>query len=396
MSKFIGSFLSLVFLFGAGLGLAGETTEEAGTFYSRGTHLFFDGNYDQAVEQFDGAIERAPDNPVYYYFRGLCDWRRGDSDQASGWFLHAAEKENTPAGRLIDVGAQLRRIQGAERQKIEEFRQQAKKEWQEQETARQIALYGETLDRQKEILSRQKTPVTVSGTAGEKSVDTEQVEGLPLVPPIQPLSDRQESSAAISPDLAEYGTGEIIYLKEEQGKTSLSTAAQRRREARARRLAYANPMDRPAADGSKFIDIFSSDEVYADGAAFDDGGESALPGERERQQAEAAEQAVEQGIGGLLGGMGGMMGALTGTPQSGEDAADQTTELFGEEKPANPFADKSAPPATDEFKLFEEDKKFSGTPAAAQNPDDVPAAPGGKPSGRYEGRPSGPGGPMSD
>lgn len=370
MSKLIGSFLSLVLLFGGAVLSADETASDAGAFYSRGTNLFFSDDYAGAAEQFDGAMALAPDNPVYLYFRGLCDLRRGDSDSASGWFTMAAEKEQTPSGRLIDVGANLRRVQGADRMMIEEIRRQARKAWEDEETRRQTALYGETLDRQKEILSRQqKTDYSVPS---KKSVETISDDSLPIVPPIEPLSGRQEIDASMSIDLAEYGNGEIIYLKDELGKVSLSTSAQKRREARARRLAYANPMDRPAADGSKFVDIYSNDEVAADGQAFDDGGESITPAEAARQRAEAAQKASEAGPGGIFGMTQPFLGAGEGT--SNVDVAEKTNELFGEEKTANPFADKPAAPSSGEFKLFEEDKQFVPAPAAPA-PAEQPAAP---------------------
>lgn len=368
MSKLIGSFLSLVLLFGGAVLSADETAGDAGAFYSRGSNLFFSDDYAAAAEQFDGAMALSPDNPVYFYYRGLCDLRQGDSDSASGWFFLAAEKEQTPAGRLIDVGANLRRIQGSDRMMIEEIRRQARKAWEEEETRRQIALYGETLDRQKEILSRQQK--IDYAVPDKKSAETVSDSNLPIVPPIEPLSGRQEIDASISADLAEYGNGEIIYLKDELGKVSLSTATQRRREARARRLAYANPMDRPAADGTKFVDIYSNDEVTADGQAFDDGGESITPIEKARLQAEAA----KKGSGGLFGEMQEFVGNGEG---SDVNVAESTTELFGEEKTANPFADKQAAPSGDEFKLFEEDKKFVSPPAesAAPTPPAAPAEP---------------------
>lgn len=352
MRQIAGTIAGLAFLLAAWPLFAEDAPDGETVCYSRGVHLFFDGRSAEASNEFAAASAAAPDNPVYYYFIGLCFSRQGDEESALAMFQLGAEAELTAKGQLVDVGEHLRRIQGDERLKIEEVRQETLKLWREKEARRQEALYGETLSRQKEYLSQSK--ITVVGLNSEsQSAETVSADNLPLVPPIMPLS-RTEISSRESEELAASQKDELFYLKDEVGKVALSSSAQRRRQLREKQLLYKDPENRPAADGSKFVDIYAADQVAADGEAFFDPNEP-------KEEAPAEEKPV----GGLtpLTPFLEKIQAFGGAEEpdmEGPDVMEATAEMFGAETPANPFADKplEAAPA-DGMNLFEADRKFT-------------------------------------
>lgn len=357
------TFFSIAVLFGS-LNAQDTVSEPAqetdSACYSRGIHLFFNDQYPEAMAEFAAARDKAPENPVYCYFLGLCQLRMADETSAVETFRHAAEAEFTAKGQLVDIGEHLRRIQGPERMMIEQIRQQALSDWREKEIRRQEALYGETLSRQKELLSRNRFAAVGDEASEDGSADlpvskTAAADDLPQVPPILPLS-RPELSGNESEELAETRTNELIYLNEEVGKVSLSSAAQRRRQQRERRLLFKNPEERPAADGSKFVDIYADDQVTSDGEAFFDPNEPV-------ETTETAAVAGETGLLSTILGKVQPLGDASAPDMEGPDIQAATTELFGEENPANPFADKPAEPApADTMNLFEADRKFVPQP----------------------------------
>ncbi len=79
---------------------------------------------------------------------------------------------------------------------------------------------------------------------------------------------RSETPANQAPDLYDSTSDEFNYFREDLGRQELSSRIKNRLAQRASRVVYANPMDKPAADGSPFVDIYSPDEVYEDGKAF--------------------------------------------------------------------------------------------------------------------------------
>lgn len=316
--------------------------------YSRGIHLFFDGQYVEAARQFDAALAADDTNPVYYYFRGLCGLRQENTEDARKYFQAGGQAECTPKGAAVDIGGHLRRIQGQERLLIEEVRRQARRIYQENETKRQIALYGETLERQKERLEATVHSV-VSSDEPVESAAAPNASDLPSVPPILPFS-RGEETADISTELAETELDEVIYLKDEMGKISLSTSTQRRRRAREERLKNVDPAARPAADGTPFVDIFAKNEIFADGTPFVDPNEPV--------ESEGAAGVGSSGPVPLFGTLNQWL--QTDGESVPEEVSVKTKELFGDEAQANPFADK-APAAAPSGGMdpFAEDKKFT-------------------------------------
>ncbi|MBQ9813851.1 MAG: hypothetical protein IJM54_11140 [Thermoguttaceae bacterium] len=79
---------------------------------------------------------------------------------------------------------------------------------------------------------------------------------------------RSETPANQAPNLYDKSSDEFNYFREDLGRQELSSRQKARIEQLSRREVYADPMDKPAADGTPFIDIYSPDEVYEDGEAF--------------------------------------------------------------------------------------------------------------------------------
>ena len=84
---------------------------------------------------------------------------------------------------------------------------------------------------------------------------------------IRPFA-REETPANRAPDLYDASSEEFEYFREELGKELKSTRQQKRLEEKASRVRYDDPMDKPAADGGPFIDIYSPDQILSDGEAF--------------------------------------------------------------------------------------------------------------------------------
>ena len=84
---------------------------------------------------------------------------------------------------------------------------------------------------------------------------------------IRPFT-RSETPANQAPDLYDAKSDEFNYFREDLGRQEISSRQKARLEQLASRVVYADPMDKPAADGSEFIDIYSPDEVYEDGEEF--------------------------------------------------------------------------------------------------------------------------------
>lgn len=79
---------------------------------------------------------------------------------------------------------------------------------------------------------------------------------------------RPETPANQAPNVYDASSDEFNYFREDLGRQEMSSKQRARLEELASRVVYSDPMDKPAADGSKFVDIYSLDEVTADGEIF--------------------------------------------------------------------------------------------------------------------------------
>ena len=97
--------------------------EESDRLYGQGVHAFFDNQYQRAITILLKAEELETDDPRVFYFLGLAYLRQKENEKAGDFLKKAAQLEFS--GRPLRdyaVSEALRRIQGAERLRIENVR----------------------------------------------------------------------------------------------------------------------------------------------------------------------------------------------------------------------------------------------------------------------------------
>ena len=133
-------------------------TDETDTIYGRGVHAFFDRDYERAIAILSMAEEMGSIDPRPYYFLGLAHLRQNRSAQADQYFVKAAELEYAGrAARDFAVSESLRRIQGAERMRIEQIRTTERANAQQREQRAHEIRYGRENAAAREML-RQPSP----------------------------------------------------------------------------------------------------------------------------------------------------------------------------------------------------------------------------------------------
>ncbi|MBQ6827375.1 MAG: hypothetical protein IJO46_05110, partial [Thermoguttaceae bacterium] len=180
------------------------------------------------------------------------------------------------------------------------------------------------------------------------------------------------------------------------GKTSLSTREKKRLEELASREVYDDPMDRPAADGSPFVNIYDASEIFVEDAPFvgsDD--PDVLYATEEKNALNALSTSLRLGAAALAlysgSGDASRNGSSYGSSSydssyypgsssyAGPNApaapvepskADDTKQLFpSDAKPvASPFSDKVQLNAETDFDLFQSGRDFKPTAPAPADP----------------------------
>ena len=84
---------------------------------------------------------------------------------------------------------------------------------------------------------------------------------------IRPFT-RSETPANQAPNLYDPKSDEFNYFREDLGRSELSSKTRARLAEQAARVVYVDPMDKPAADGTPFVNIYDPDEVFVDGKPF--------------------------------------------------------------------------------------------------------------------------------
>lgn len=84
---------------------------------------------------------------------------------------------------------------------------------------------------------------------------------------IRPMQ-REEIPANKAPNLYDETSDEFDYFREELGRSETSTSTKKRLAQIAARKVYDDPNDKPAADGSPFVDIYA--DIVSDGEPFED------------------------------------------------------------------------------------------------------------------------------
>lgn len=382
---------SLGLALSAALGAASLTVaqESGASDYVRGASRFAAGDFAQASVVFDEAIAAKSDDPRVYYFRGLCAARQNDPASAAAFYATGARLElESPKGRLVSVDSALTTIQGAERAAIEAARAQARADWKAKEASRQNALYGESLDRQRARLATPSKAAAAKAPASSKALS---------VPGVRPFF-RGEIPAHQAPNLYDPNSDEFNYFREDLGKTSLSTRELKRLDEIASREVYEDPMDKPAADGSPFINIYDSSEVFVEDAPFvgDDDPDVLYAAEEKNAlnalatsfRLGAATLALQFGGADATNGSSSSYGSSSYSSSSYSDypggpgsanapaapvepsKADDTKTIFPkDEKPvASPFSDKVQLDAENDFDLFQAGRDFKPTAPAPTDP----------------------------
>lgn len=368
--------------------------EPSASSYVRGASRFAAGDFAQATADFDAAIAARSEDPRVYYFRGLCAARQNDPATAAQFYATGARLEiETPQGRLVAVDAALKTIQGAERAPIEAARAKARADWKAKEADRQNALYGESLNRQR---ARLATPPQT--TAASKPAAGEAL----AFPSIRPFF-RGETPAHQAPDPYDPNSDKFNYFREDLGKTSLSTRELKRLQELAERDVYEDPMDRPAADGSPFVNIYDPSEVFVEDAPYASADDPDVLYEADEKNAlnamavgcrlgaaALAQLSGSNAANGYGSGSGsspygsssygsssydssgypGGPGSSDAAPKAVEPSkSDDTAKIFkGDEKPANPFGGKLELDKNNDFDLFPTGRDFKPTAPAPTDP----------------------------
>lgn len=140
--------------------------------YGKGVHAFFDGDYQQAIELFQDIEKSGFNDPRACFFLALSHYRLEEKDKAEPLFKKAAELEISERRfRDYNVSDAIKRIQGKERLMLEEYRKEARTNWDAAEKRRDEVKYGNAKARDKEILSALSRPFVGTAPFGARSVD---------------------------------------------------------------------------------------------------------------------------------------------------------------------------------------------------------------------------------
>jgi hypothetical protein len=97
-----------------------------GQEYGSGVQAYFGGDAVKAYERLTSTINRGSKDPRAFYFRGLAYLKLGRPEEAAADFRKGAELESKDVNRVYNVGKSLERVQGSERQELENYRVDAR------------------------------------------------------------------------------------------------------------------------------------------------------------------------------------------------------------------------------------------------------------------------------
>jgi len=131
-------------------------TNDSDIIYGKGVHAFFDRDYEGTITILSQIPEIKSLDPRPYYFLGLAHLRQEKTDEADQYFKQAAQLEYSGrAARDYNVSESLRRIQGAERQRIEKIRTEEQTNARIRDQQLQEARYGQENATAREATARQ-------------------------------------------------------------------------------------------------------------------------------------------------------------------------------------------------------------------------------------------------
>ena len=180
-------------------------TDDSDHIYGKGVHAFFDRDYKGAVTILLQAEEIKSIDPRPFYFLGLAYLRQGKTEEAGQYFRQAAQLEFSGRGaRDYGVAESLRRIQGADRQQIEQIRSEERTNARIREQQHQEARYSSEHAADRESLRRlpqnqREDLATLQRTAGNFGNNAFGVR------PIDPINTAERSAVIRREDTNPFG-----------------------------------------------------------------------------------------------------------------------------------------------------------------------------------------------
>ncbi len=103
-----------------------DASEELRKMFGMGVHHYNAGQYVKAYDSFTRCVDGKTQDPSVFYYRGLALMQLGRAEDAGEDFQRGAELEIKSPKSQTQVGYDLMNIQGPVRQKLEEYRTDAK------------------------------------------------------------------------------------------------------------------------------------------------------------------------------------------------------------------------------------------------------------------------------
>ena len=189
--------------------------------YGAGVHAYFAGDYRRAYELLTSAIgpNSTSRDPRMYYFRALTFQHLGRDDDAKQDFQQGAKLEMTITDQTYNVSRALERVQGTDRQQLEQYRVTARVVAQQQAEEQNRARYEQQKREESRVLLNQSQPSSAvpgpaapppdvpfgdgSGKAPAKETAAPAKEseagGVTVLPKISPAKETAAPAERISP-----------------------------------------------------------------------------------------------------------------------------------------------------------------------------------------------------
>jgi hypothetical protein len=323
--------------------------------YGSGVRAFYRGQLDQAIRDFDLATAYGSQDPRVYFFRGVAKLRQGRSNEARFDFADGARLE-AAHGRK-DVGSAIQRIQGAERQVLEEYRRQAKRTYRLVRQARPA--------RSATVRLRTRTASPPSSPAR-----------LPVAEvPLDRIRLTQDSTDPFAAeDASRLGQGKIIPVRRKAAESTVAATVVESDDAEtAPEDATAFPEDATAFDETTDpLDIDSEASVDAGNASTTDKKSGAF-GSAIRALTRPFSDAASQGRQLLMGLPGRATGPPAASPPSAQPPVTPAAETGGDPFFAEePAAEMPADDPVSSISTDEGDEAGVESEQATEEPTDTP------------------------
>lgn len=180
----------------------GQSGPDMTAVYGRGIHAYFANRTSQADAYFTQVINAGSQDPRVFYFRAMARLRAGRQYEAQQDMQLGAMFEARDPGAAGSVGQALTRIQGRNRQVLEQYRRQARLLHSEDQAALAQARYQEQRRQETEVL-RQQSPVDLGVLADGDAP--------PVAPPATPQPELTEEPAipAVAPGVIETAEDDV-------------------------------------------------------------------------------------------------------------------------------------------------------------------------------------------